>query len=349
MTKKIFDDMYVFNSFEKIKIPRIFYHIMLLLFFFMSLIIVALVYTPWIQTAFGTGVVTTLHPSDRVQNVNALVTGRIKKWYVHEGDVVKAGDPLVEIIDNDVNLVERLINEREALRHSFEANVIATETAKLNFDRQQHLFNKGIVSKLYVEKAKIEYKKYLSAQKKSQAKLNQAESKVSKQQAQLIKAPRDGVILRITAGDLSTAVKKGDIIAVLVPEKVEPAVELFVHGIDVSLVNVGRKVRLQFEGWPSIQFSGWPEQAIGTFGGIVQSVDPVISDNGRFRILVTPDATDAAWPDGRFLHYGARVKGWVLLEKVRLGYELWRQLNAFPPEYTAVKTEADKKPIIKKK
>jgi multidrug efflux pump subunit AcrA (membrane-fusion protein) len=333
MDKKNIDMIYVFTSCQKIKIPRIFYHVMFLLTFFMSFIIISLVYTPWIQTAFGTGVVTTLHPSDRVQNVTALVSGRIKKWYVHEGDVVKAGDPLVEIIDNDINLVARLINEREALRHSYDANVIATETAKLNFDRQQQLFNKGLVSKLNVEKAKIDYKKYLSAQKNSQAKLNQSESKVSRQQAQLIKAPRDGVVLRITAGDLSTSVKAGDNIAVLVPEKVEPAVELYVHGMDIALVNVGRKVRLQFEGWPSIQFSGWSSTAIGTFGGVVQSVDPVISDNGRFRVLVNPDINDAPWPNSRFLHYGARVKGWILLEKVQLGYELWRQLNAFPPEY----------------
>jgi multidrug efflux pump subunit AcrA (membrane-fusion protein) len=165
MHKKNFDTGYVFTSFKKIAIPKLVYHVMFLLVFFIILIITSLVYTPWVQTAFGTGVVTTLHPSDRVQNITALVSGRIKKWYVHEGDIVKTGDPLVEIIDNDVNFVDRLINEREALRHSYDANVIATETAKLNFDRQQQLFNKGLVSKLNVEKAKIEYKKYLSEQK----------------------------------------------------------------------------------------------------------------------------------------------------------------------------------------
>jgi len=39
----------------------------------------------------------------------------------------------------------------------------------------------------------------------------------------------------------------------------------------------------------------------------------------------------AAWPDGRWLRQGTRANGWVMLEEVRLGYELWRQMNGFPP------------------
>ncbi len=341
---KDFFTNYSFKVFQTIRIPRFIYHIAFLILFLSTIVVFSLFVTPWVQTASGTGMVTTLHPSDRVQNVTALVDGRIKKWYVHEGDIVKAGDPLVDIIDNDVNFVDRLIDARNALRHSYDAAKISAETALLNYNRQQKLFASGLASRLDVEKAKINYKKYIAEQQKSHAKLKEAESKVSRQQAQSILSPRDGVILRITAGDLSTSVKKGDNIAVLVPEKVDPAVELYISGLDIALVSIGRKVRLQFEGWPSIQFSGWPSTAVGTFGGIVQSVDPVISENGRFRVLVKPDDTDEAWPDNRFLHYGARVKGWVLLEKVKLGYELWRQLNAFPPEYVApAATQPEKK------
>jgi multidrug efflux pump subunit AcrA (membrane-fusion protein) len=337
MIERTYIDAYMrhFKVIKTISLPRIVYHIAFLVLFLIAGVAFSAWFTPWVQTASGTGFVTTLHPSDRVQNITALVSGRIKKWYVQEGDTVKKGDPLVEIIDNDVNLIDRLLGQRNALKYSHDATTIAAQTAKLNYDRQQNLFASGLVSKLDVEKAHITYKKYLSEQQKAYAKLKQSESKVSQQQAQLLTSSRDGVILSITAGDLSTSVKSGDNIAVLVPNKVAPAVSLYINGIDIALVNVGRKVRLQFEGWPSIQFSGWPSTAIGTFGGIVQSVDPTISENGRFRVLVTPDKNDAPWPDSRFLHYGARVKGWVLLEKVRLGYELWRQLNAFPPEFSA--------------
>jgi hypothetical protein len=88
----------------------------------------------------------------------------------------------------------------------------------------------------------------------------------------------------------------------------------------------------QFEGWPAIQFSGWPEIAVGTFGAIVSSVDSAVSENGKFRIIATKDP-DENWPNSRFLNHGAKVYGWILLDNVKLGYELWRKINGFPPDF----------------
>jgi oligopeptide/dipeptide ABC transporter ATP-binding protein len=36
-----------------------------------------------------------------VQNVNALVPGRIDAWFVTDGSIVKRGDPIARIVDND--------------------------------------------------------------------------------------------------------------------------------------------------------------------------------------------------------------------------------------------------------
>jgi hypothetical protein len=107
--------------------------------------------------------------------------------------------------------------------------------------------------------------------------------------------------------------------------------ELQIDGNDLPLVRPGDKVRLQFEGWPAAQFVGWPSVAVGTFGGRVYLVDPTADDKGRFRILVEPDPDDHDWPDQQFLRQGVRAQGWVLLERVSVGWELWRQLNGFPP------------------
>jgi hypothetical protein len=71
--------------------------------------------------------------------------------------------------------------------------------------------------------------------------------------------------------------------------------------------------------------------AVGTFGGRVALVDPSSDELGRFRILVVPDPQDEPWPSREFLRQGARANGFVLLDRVRLGYELWRQANGFPP------------------
>jgi hypothetical protein len=99
----------------------------------------------------------------------------------------------------------------------------------------------------------------------------------------------------------------------------------------MPMVMAGAPVRLQFEGWPALQFSGWPSVAVGTFGGRVVLVDPTDNGRGRFRVLVEPDERDEPWPSNRFLRQGVRANGWVLLNVVPLGFELWRQFNGFPP------------------
>jgi hypothetical protein len=99
-------------------------------------------------------------------------------------------------------------------------------------------------------------------------------------------------------------------------------------------------VRLQFEGWPAVQFTGWPSVAVGTFGGEVALIDATDDGTGRFRILVKPDAADA-WPRGVYLRQGVRVNGWVLLNQVKLGYELWRRFNGFPPTVAPQEPGAD--------
>ena len=109
------------------------------------------------------------------------------------------------------------------------------------------------------------------------------------------------------------------------------------------LIEPGRHVRLQFEGWPAIQFAGWPSVAVGTFGGKVAFVDATDDGFGAFRIVVVPDG-DEPWPEGRFLRQGVRANGWILLDEVRLGFELWRQFNGFPPSVATEQAAPDKAP-----
>jgi multidrug efflux pump subunit AcrA (membrane-fusion protein) len=163
------------------------------------------------------------------------------------------------------------------------------------------------------------------------AELQRMDVRVSRQSNQVVRAPRDGFILRLLAQPSSEVLKAGDPVAILVPATAQPVVELWVSGNDAPLITPGRKVRLQFEGWPAIQFVGWPAVAVGTFGGKVLLVDSTDNGQGKFRILVTPDSEDEAWPSSRWLRQGVRANGWVLLNEVRLGFELWRQFNGFPP------------------
>jgi hypothetical protein len=48
------------------------------------------------------------------------------------------------------------------------------------------------------------------------------------------------------------------------------------------------------------------------------------------------------WPDGRYLRQGTDVTGWVLLNEVPIGYELWRQFMGFPPQFPVKKSTETK-------
>lgn len=158
----------------------------------------------------------------------------------------------------------------------------------------------------------------------------EAESSLAKLDQFVVRAPADGFIQGLTAFQTGEFVSKNDDLFRLIPQTDDLAVEVWVSGNDAPLVEPGRHVRLQFEGWPAVQFAGWPSVAVGTFGGTVQTVDSTDDGMGRFRVVVLPDAP-AAWPDPPYLRQGVRANGWVLLDQVPLGYELWRRLNGFPP------------------
>ncbi|MCX7112461.1 MAG: HlyD family efflux transporter periplasmic adaptor subunit [Proteobacteria bacterium] len=169
----------------------------------------------------------------------------------------------------------------------------------------------------------------------SKTSLLKSEVDVSRQQAQTIKAPRDGSVLRLLVNPQADIIRQGEPLMILVPDVDVRAVELWVDGNDAALITPGRGARLQFEGWPALQFVGWPALAVGTFAGTVAFVDAADDGKGKFRLLVVPDETEYPWPAARFLRQGVRVKGWILLNQVTMAYELWRQLNAFPPMLTA--------------
>ena len=386
-------------------------------------VVAALILTPWRQNIDGWGQVTAFEPALRRQSVEAPVDGRIQRWHVMEGARVSAGDPLVDIVDNDPDVLQRLDQERTAVMGTISAaerkaaamvekiaRIEATresaiqaaerkidmavdkvrgaeqglaaaeadaETAELNYTRQQGLAAKGLAStrtlelatlkrnetRAKVAKAKADLNAERNAQlaaeadlrkidadyrskiedargslesarsdvEKARAELSKTQVKVARQSNLQVSAPADGVVFRVTARQGGEYVKAGDELIVLVPTAGETVVELWVKGNDAPLISAGRDVRLQFEGWPALQFAGWPSIAVGTFGGRVRMIDPADDGMGRFRVLVEPDPDDEPWPSATYLRQGARAHGWILLNDVSLGFELWRQFNGFPP------------------
>ncbi|MEM8944375.1 MAG: HlyD family efflux transporter periplasmic adaptor subunit [Planctomycetota bacterium] len=233
------------------------------------------------------------------------------------------------------NEVEGKKKEREAKRQEWQG--------KINKTQSELEKSRGDVAKTEIDIAKT--REEISKIKNDLAKL---ETQLARQQTQDVVAPRDGYIMRLIAYDKSAIVKQGEALFTIVPETDKPAVQIWVNGNDAPLIDPGRHARLQFEGWPAAQFSGWPSVAIGTFGGTVALVDPTDDGAGKFRVVVIPDDEDGEWPAYPYLRQGVRVHGWVLLDQVPLGYELWRRMNGFPPSLKSKdEAKAAKPPKVK--
>lgn len=146
-----------------------------------------------------------------------------------------------------------------------------------------------------------------------------------------VTAPQDGQVTKTIRAGIGEVVKEGTILFKVVPQQYDIATEVYVAPFDMPIVHLNQKVRLQFDGWPAIVFSGWPGTSFGTYGGKVAAIENDISENGRYRVLIAPDPDERPWPEA--LKIGGGAKSMLLLKDVPVGYELWRQMNGFPPDF----------------
>lgn len=185
----------------------------------------------------------------------------------------------------------------------------------------------------------------------SQSQIASGQGKVAKLQNQYdnyrirsgqyyVLAPQDGQVIKAKKAGLNEMVKEGDMIVEIVPKEFELAAEIWVKPMDLQLLSIGQKVRFMFDGFPAIIFSGWPKASYGTFGGKVVAIESNLSNNGMFRVLVAEDKNDRPWP--KDIKLGAGAVSFALLKDVPIWYELWRQINGFPPDFYQ-KQEEDKK------
>ncbi|MBP7476994.1 MAG: HlyD family efflux transporter periplasmic adaptor subunit [Chitinophagales bacterium] len=190
----------------------------------------------------------------------------------------------------------------------------------------------------YIEKSnKVEGELYqsqsqLEGGKGDLAKLkNQVSNYIIRNGMYFILAPQDGQVIQANKSGIGEIAKEGENIANIIPTKVKYAVEIFVRPVDLPLINIGQNVRFIFDGFPAIVFSGWPENSYGTFGGKIIAYESNISKNGLFRVLVVEDSTQKKWPPQ--LKIGSGAQSIALIKDVPIWYELWRNINGFPPDY----------------
>ena len=401
-------------------------------------------FLPWTQNISGSGSVTTLKPNQRPQSIQSVISGRIEKWYVQEGDFVEKGDTILYISEikedyMDPNLVANTKNQVEAKKQSVQSyeskveslngqlaaiesekrlkleqaqnkikqarlkiksdsiDLIAANTqlkiATTQLNRSLQLNKEGlkpltdveekrlklqdaeakiinqenkllsskndyINTKVEINRITAEYSEKAAKSESDQftAKSSQydAAAQVSKLENQYnnysirnnmyyIRAAQSGYINRALQSGIGETIKEGTAIATIMPSAYDIAVETYVNPIDLPLIRKGEKVRVWFDGWPTIVFSGWPNASYGTFGGKVVAIENFISDNGKYRVLIAPDKDEEAWPKQVSIGSGAQTL--ALLDTVPIWFEIWRTLNGFPPNYY----KKDAKPSKEKK
>lgn len=425
------------------------YKILNKIFLVFVTIAVLFLFLPWTQNISGSGAVTTLKPNQRPQTIQSLISGRIEKWYVNEGDYVKAGDTILfisEIKEDylDPNLVENTKNQmmaKEDAVASYESKVGALDSQMSAINNERNLKSQQAKNKIrqailkiksdsmdleaiktQIKIAKTQFKRAVQLNKEGlkpvtdveekRLKLQEIEAKIITQENKLlssenelinarveisrinaeysekfskaqsdqytaqsskydtkaqvnklenqynnykirngmyyIKAPQNGYVNRALKSGLGENIKEGTPIVSIMPAKYDIAVETYISPNDFPLIQKGEKVRVWFDGWPTIVFSGWPNLSYGTFGGKIVAVENFISDNGKYRVLIAPDEEDKHnWP--KQLSIGSGAQTMALLDNVPIWYEIWRTLNGFPPNYYKPATSAEKTKEVSEK
>ena len=403
-----------------------------------SILAVIALFLPWTQNISGSGAVTTLKPNQRPQSIQSVISGRIEKWYVQEGDYVEKGDTIMFISEikedyMDPNLVantKNQVNAKKQALQSYGSKVTTLSSQiqnienerKLKLEQAQNKIRQGLLkiksdstdleavktqlkitntqfnravqlnkeglkpltdveekrlkqqeveakiitqeNKLLTSKnefinAKVEVGRInaeygekiakaqsdqftaLSNQFDTEAQVNKLENQYANYSIRngmyYIKAVQSGYINRAIQAGIGETIKEGTPIATIMPSKYDIAVETFVNPVDLPLIKKGEKIRVWFDGWPTIVFSGWPDMSYGTFGGQIVAIENFISENGKFRVLIAPDPNEAPWP--KQIRVGSGAETIALLNTVPVWFEIWRTLNGFPPDYYKTTTK----------
>ena len=174
---------------------------------------------------------------------------------------------------------------------------------------------------------------------------NQFSNYTERQKFYYITAPQSGYITKTLKKGIGETVKEGTDIATIMPAVYDLAVEIYLKPQDLPLLQNDDLVQIRFDGWPAIVISGWPESSTGVFSGRIVAIDRFIRVNGFYRILLSPNKEKKAWPEK--LSVGTGANAFILLKEVPIWYEVWRQLNGFPPDF--YKTVKENKNDVKRK
>lgn len=268
--------------------------------------------------------------SDSIAYETAIINLDIaQKQFVRQETLYNQGLKSLTDLEQRKQKLQEQINKKISIENKWYTSKNEYINAKLNLNSIENDYREKI------SKAQSEKMSALSSSLMAEGDFNKLATQQSNYELRAgfyhITAPQDGFVTKALITGIGETVKEGQAIFSFIPADYDLAAELYIMPIDLPLIHEGSKVQLQFDGWPAFVFRGWPGLSFGTFTGVVVAYDKAASSDGKFRVLVVPHPDTTPWP--KLLRLGSGAYGIALLNNVPVWYELWRQLNGFPPDF----------------
>ena len=230
-------------------------------------------------------------------NISAQVPGRIIKIGVIEGQEVKTGDFLLKL---DSTQYEANADRDQNFIRAANADLIQAEARlqrdKNSYDRQQKLFEEGVISKEQVEGAQAQYDVSVAQTNAIRFQIKQAEASLKSTLDNLAKttysSPIDGIItsLRVEEGEVAiigTMNNPGTVLLTIADLSVME-VEVEVDETDVVGVQMAQTAKVRVDALPETVFTGQVTE-IGS-SALQQSTGVAATQESKdFKVVVTLD------------------------------------------------------------
>jgi RND family efflux transporter MFP subunit len=188
-----------------------------------------------------------IHLSGDVQpdtqlDVKTEVGGRIKALHVEPGDVVKAGELLVEIDDTDI------LSEMDSAKTEIDGATLSVTKAERNFERAKDLFQEKLISQEAFDNLSSELDLARNSHIKAQKKMQLVQDKLTKTK---VHAPTDGTVLTVPVVEGQVAIAAASVNSgtalMSIANLSKLIVETHVNQVDISKLTLKQEVKLLAE------------------------------------------------------------------------------------------------------
>jgi RND family efflux transporter MFP subunit len=189
--------------------------------------------------------------------------GRVEKIFAQEGDVLKPGQPIVELAATEMRARRELaLAQIETAIHDTESQKALLQFLRDDAKRQQDLLKRKVVSPNDAEKADSAARSQEKVVDAAQMRVAQARAQLGDIEAQLaemqVKAPTDSIleVLTVKVGDVLPANR--EVATLLLPNHLW--VRVYVPEPWLGKIKVGDQARVRVDSFPGTDFAGIVEQ-----------------------------------------------------------------------------------------